>query len=87
LSTLLCLFEIHNELFFASLNGKQIKMTEDHKITNYSERLRIEETGEPLKEGETRLYGMMGKESLEQIKLHFPELQYFTWQLPILILT
>lgn len=42
------------------MNGKQIKMSEDHKLTNYSERLRIEETGEPLKDEETRLYGMMG---------------------------
>jgi protein phosphatase len=32
-------------------------MTEDHRITSYSERLRIEETGEPLKDGETRLCG------------------------------
>lgn len=49
------------------MNGKQIKMSEDHKFTNYSERLRIEETGEPLKDGETRLYGMMEKKSLKQI--------------------
>jgi len=63
-------------------------MTEDHKITNYSERLRIEETGEPLKEGETRLYGTMGKKMhWNRSKLHFPELQYLTWQLLILILT
>lgn len=40
-----------------SVNGKEIKMTEDHKITSHSERLRIEETGEPLRDGETRLYG------------------------------
>lgn len=44
--------------YFVSVNGQQIKMTEDHKISNYSERRRIEESGEPLKDGETRLYGM-----------------------------
>lgn len=43
---------------FNSVDGKEIKMTEDHKITSYSERLRIEEMGEPLKDGETRLYGI-----------------------------
>lgn len=42
---------------FGSVDGKQIKMTEDHRITSYSERLRIEETGEPLRDGETRLCG------------------------------
>ncbi|KAE8686724.1 Protein phosphatase 2C 70 [Hibiscus syriacus] len=40
------------------LGGKQLKMTEDHKLTSYSERLRIEGTGEPLKDGETRLCGI-----------------------------
>ncbi|XP_061376541.1 protein phosphatase 2C 70-like [Gastrolobium bilobum] len=54
-----------------SIDGKQFKMTEDHKIANYSERLRIEETGEPLKDGETRLYGinlarMLGDKFLKQ---------------------
>lgn len=32
-------------------------MTEDHKIANPSERLRIAERGERLKDGETRIYG------------------------------
>ena len=36
-------------------------MTIDHKIANSSERLRIEESGEPLKVGETRLYGKKEK--------------------------
>jgi protein phosphatase len=49
-------------------------MTEDHKIANYSERLRIEGTGEPLKEGETRLYGMKEEKSLKQ---NFPALYNF----------
>ena len=33
-------------------------MTEDHKVSSYSERLRIKGIGEPLKDGETRLCGM-----------------------------
>lgn len=32
-------------------------MTEDHKVISYSERLRMEGMGEPLKDGETRLCG------------------------------
>lgn len=32
-------------------------MTEDHRITSNSERVRINEAGEPLKDGETRLCG------------------------------
>ncbi|MBA0786479.1 hypothetical protein Gotri_027989 [Gossypium trilobum] len=42
---------------FINMDGKQIKMTEDHKVTSCSERLRIEGIGEPLKDGETRLCG------------------------------
>ncbi|PPD79164.1 hypothetical protein GOBAR_DD23912 [Gossypium barbadense] len=38
-----------------NVGGKQIKMTEDHKISSYSERLRMEGMGEPLRDGETRL--------------------------------
>ncbi|XP_027365650.1 protein phosphatase 2C 70 [Abrus precatorius] len=54
-----------------SVDEKQIMMTEDHKLTNDSERLRIEKTGEPLKDGETRLYGinlarMLGDKFLKQ---------------------
>lgn len=41
----------------SSVDGKQIKMTEDHKVISYSEKLRFKETGKPLKEGETRLCG------------------------------
>ncbi|KAH9765178.1 protein phosphatase 2C 70 [Citrus sinensis] len=43
-----------------NVDGKQIKMSEDHRIASYSERLRIQETGEPLKDGETRLCGSDG---------------------------
>ncbi|RVW55468.1 Protein phosphatase 2C 70 [Vitis vinifera] len=45
-------------LFPGSVDGKQIKMTEDHRVTSYSERQRIKEIGEPLKDGETRLCGL-----------------------------
>ncbi|KAB2064989.1 hypothetical protein ES319_A09G059300v1 [Gossypium barbadense] len=41
-----------------NVGGKQIKMTEDHKISSYSERLRMEGMGEPLRDGETRLCGL-----------------------------
>lgn len=34
-----------------------MKMTEDHRITSYSERQRINGRGEPLKDGDTRLCG------------------------------
>ncbi|KAK9739980.1 hypothetical protein RND81_03G001900 [Saponaria officinalis] len=33
-------------------------MSEDHRITSDSERQRINETGEPLKDGDTRLCGL-----------------------------
>ncbi|RDX64598.1 Protein phosphatase 2C 70, partial [Mucuna pruriens] len=66
-----------------SVHGKQIKMTEDHKITNHSERLRIEETGEPLKDGETRLYGinlarMLGDKFLKQQDSRFSSEPYIS---------
>ncbi|CAL5395515.1 unnamed protein product [Camellia sinensis] len=37
---------------------KQIKMSEVHRISSYSKRLRMQETGEPLKDGDTRLCGL-----------------------------
>lgn len=43
---------------FLNIDGKQIKMTEDHRLTSYSERLRINATGRPLRDGETRLCGL-----------------------------
>ncbi|KAM1301381.1 hypothetical protein ACFX2H_012425 [Malus domestica] len=54
-----------------NVDGKLIKMTEDHRISSYGERLRIKETGAPLKEGETRLCGlnlarMLGDKFLKQ---------------------
>lgn len=32
-------------------------MSEDHRVASYNERMRIQATGEPLKDGETRLCG------------------------------
>ncbi|XP_027361049.1 protein phosphatase 2C 70-like [Abrus precatorius] len=68
---------------FMSVNGKQIKITEDHKITNHSERLRIEGSGEPLKDGETRLYGMnlarmLGDKFLKQQDSRFSSEPYIS---------
>ncbi|KAF7813788.1 protein phosphatase 2C 70 [Senna tora] len=58
-------------------------MTEDHKIANYSERLRIEKSGEPLKDGETRLYGinlarMLGDKFLKQQDSRFSSEPYIS---------
>ncbi|XP_058778511.1 protein phosphatase 2C 70-like [Vicia villosa] len=66
-----------------SVDGQQIKMTEDHKISNYSERRRIEESGEPLKDGETRLYGinlarMLGDKFLKQQDSRFSSQPYIS---------
>ncbi|XP_039007641.1 protein phosphatase 2C 70-like isoform X1 [Hibiscus syriacus] len=54
-----------------NLGDEQIKMTEDHKLTSYSERCRVEALGEPLKDGETRICGlnlarMLGDRFLKQ---------------------
>ncbi|KAF8016918.1 hypothetical protein BT93_H2194 [Corymbia citriodora subsp. variegata] len=53
------------------IDGNLIKMTEDHRVTSFSERLRIKEIGEALKDGETRLCGlnlarMLGDKFLKQ---------------------
>ncbi|OMP09078.1 hypothetical protein COLO4_05833 [Corchorus olitorius] len=69
-ATLLLVWADGDENFFAqcanvgdsacliNAGGKQIKMTEEHKVSSYSERLRMEGIGEPLKDGETRLCGL-----------------------------
>ncbi|KAL6571513.1 hypothetical protein OROHE_003156 [Orobanche hederae] len=41
-----------------NVKGKQMKMTEDHRITSYSERLRFQTLGQPLRDGETRICGI-----------------------------
>ncbi|KAI9195981.1 hypothetical protein LWI28_020010 [Acer negundo] len=54
-----------------SVDGQQIKMTEDHRIVSASEKLRMKEAGKPLRDGETRLCGinlarMLGDKFLKQ---------------------
>ncbi|XP_021660566.1 protein phosphatase 2C 70 isoform X2 [Hevea brasiliensis] len=66
-----------------NVDGKQIKMTEDHRVTSYSERLRISEIGEPLKDGETRLCGlnlarMLGDKFLKQQDARFSSEPYIS---------
>lgn len=66
-----------------NVDGKQIKMSEDHRIASYSERLRIQETGEPLKDGETRLCGlnlarMLGDKFLKQQDARFSAEPYIS---------
>ncbi|XP_057476669.1 protein phosphatase 2C 70-like [Actinidia eriantha] len=66
-----------------NMDGKQIKMTEDHRITSYSERLRIQEVGEPLRDGETRLCGlnlgrMLGDKFLKQQEPRFSSDPYIS---------
>ncbi|KAL6970392.1 protein-serine,threonine phosphatase [Sarracenia purpurea var. burkii] len=66
-----------------NIDGEQIKMTEDHRITSYSERLRIQEIGEPLKDGETRLCGlnlgrMLGDKFLKQQDARFSSEPYIS---------
>lgn len=69
-----CLMNIH---------GRQIKMTEDHRITAHSERIRLNETGEPLKDGETRLCGlnlarMLGDKFLKEQESRFSSEPYIS---------
>ncbi|GLT78455.1 hypothetical protein SLA2020_499910 [Shorea laevis] len=66
-----------------NVDGQQIKMTEDHKITSHSERLRIQESGEPLKEGEKRLCGlnlarMLGDKFVKQQDSRFSSEPYIS---------
>ncbi|KAM7488635.1 hypothetical protein LguiB_026119 [Lonicera macranthoides] len=66
-----------------NIDGKQIKMTDDHRITSHSERLRIQATGDPLKDGETRLCGlnlarMLGDKFLKQQDARFSSEPYIS---------
>lgn len=66
---------------FMNIDGKQVKMTEDHRISSFSERLRIQATGEPLKDGETRLCGlnlarMLGDKFLKEQDARFSSEPY-----------
>lgn len=51
------MMEDYNLCVYGSIDGKQVKMTEDHRISSFSERLRMQEVGAPLKDGETRICG------------------------------
>lgn len=51
--------EINDDMSHVSVEGKLIKLTEDHRLTSYSERLRIREVGPPLRDEETRLAGII----------------------------
>ncbi|XP_031096665.1 protein phosphatase 2C 70 [Ipomoea triloba] len=71
-----------------NIDGKQIKMTEDHRITSNSEKLRFEAAGEPLKDGETRLCGlnlarMLGDKFLKQQDVRFSSEPYISHALYI----
>ncbi|KAM2542209.1 hypothetical protein TB2_021669 [Malus domestica] len=66
-----------------NVDGKLIKMTEDHRISSSGERLRIQETGVPLKDGETRLCGlnlarMLGDKFLKQQDSRFSSEPYIS---------
>ncbi|POO02234.1 Kinase associated protein phosphatase [Trema orientale] len=94
-ATVLLVWADGNENFFAqcanvgdsscviNVDGKQIKMTEDHRVTSYTERLRMEGRGEPLKDGETRLFGlnlarMLGDKFLKQQDARFSSEPYIS---------
>ncbi|XP_042517185.1 protein phosphatase 2C 70 [Macadamia integrifolia] len=94
-ATLLLVWADGEEEFFAqcanvgdsacvvNINGKQIKMTEDHRVTSQSERNRLKQTGEPLKDGETRLCGlnlarMLGDKFLKEQDSRFSSEPYIS---------
>ncbi|XP_011021577.1 PREDICTED: protein phosphatase 2C 70 isoform X1 [Populus euphratica] len=94
-ATLLLVWADSDENFFAqcanvgdaacimNVDGRQIKMTEDHRVSSYSERLRLNETGEPLRDGETRLYGlnlarMLGDKFMKQQDPRFSSEPYIS---------
>ncbi|XP_015888017.3 protein phosphatase 2C 70 [Ziziphus jujuba] len=94
-ATLLLVWTDGDENFFAqcanvgdsacviNVDGKQIKMTGDHRVASYTERLRMEEIGEPLKDGETRLCGlnlarMLGDKFLKQQDSRFSSEPYIS---------
>ncbi|XP_021861674.2 protein phosphatase 2C 70 isoform X1 [Spinacia oleracea] len=71
-----------------NIDGRQIKMTEDHRITSYSERQRINKTGNPLKDGDTRLCGlnlgrMLGDKFLKEQDARFSSEPYISQVVPI----
>ncbi|XP_073125166.1 protein phosphatase 2C 70 [Henckelia pumila] len=64
-----------------NVGGKLINMTEDHRITSYSERLRMQALGAPLRDGETRICGinlcrMLGDKFLKEQDARFSSEPY-----------
>ncbi|XP_071698151.1 protein phosphatase 2C 70 [Rutidosis leptorrhynchoides] len=67
----------------ANIEGQQVKMSEDHRIASYTEKLRMQAAGEPLKDGETRLCGlnlarMLGDKFLKQQDSRFSSEPYIS---------
>ncbi|KAI3469542.1 hypothetical protein Pfo_026205 [Paulownia fortunei] len=66
-----------------NIEGKQIKLTEDHRITSYSERVRFQASGAPLRDGETRIGGinlarMLGDKFLKEQDPRFSSEPYIS---------
>ncbi|PIN16530.1 Serine/threonine protein phosphatase [Handroanthus impetiginosus] len=66
-----------------NIEGKQIKLTEDHRITSYSERARFQASGAPLRDGETRIGGinlarMLGDKFLKEQDARFSSEPYIS---------
>ncbi|KAK8952293.1 Protein phosphatase 2C 70 [Platanthera zijinensis] len=64
-------------------NGKQVTMTEDHRVTSISERTRFNQAGKPLKDGEARLCGlnlgrMLGDKFLKEQDVRFSAEPYLS---------
>ncbi|KAG7555809.1 Forkhead-associated (FHA) domain [Arabidopsis suecica] len=69
-ATVLLVWKDNEENFFAQcanlgdsacvihLDGRCIQMTEDHRVVSLSERKRFQEAGVPLRDGETRIFGI-----------------------------
>ncbi|KAJ6853092.1 protein phosphatase 2C 70 [Iris pallida] len=66
-----------------SVGGKQIAMTEDHRVVSMSERTRFVKIGMPMKDGETRLCGinlgrMLGDKFLKEQDSRFTAEPYIS---------
>ncbi|XP_020101834.1 protein phosphatase 2C 70 isoform X2 [Ananas comosus] len=68
---------------FVNVNGQQIMMTEDHRVTSMPERARLAKLGRPLKDGEARLSGlnisrMLGDKFLKEQDSRFSSEPYIS---------
>ncbi|KAK1278552.1 Protein phosphatase 2C 70 [Acorus gramineus] len=66
---------------FVNVSGKEIVMTEDHRVTSLVERTRLKEAGRPLGDGEKRLWGfnigrMLGDKFLKEQDTRFSSKPY-----------